>query len=74
MYIHTGTISGSKGCDSEHCLLAPELQLDGAIFGTPAAVPLKYVVLTLSYLELMSSIIFLVFTAWFRRRLRWQFS
>jgi hypothetical protein len=74
LYIHTGTISESKGCDAQNCLLAPELQLDGAIFGTPAAVPLRYVVLTLSYLELISSIVFLVFTAWFRRRLRWPMS
>jgi len=65
-----GTISDSKGCDQDLCVLAPELKLDGAIFGTPAAVPLKYVMLVVSYLDLITAIIFLVFTAWFRRRTR----
>ena len=64
-----GSVSNTKGCNEDVCVLAPELGLDGTVFGTPAVVPLKYVSMALSYLDLLSAIIFLLFTGWFRRRI-----
>ena len=65
-----GTLSNTKGCDAERCLIAPELGMDGTIFGTPAALPMNYVTMALAYLDLASAVVFLFFTAWYQRRIQ----